>query len=111
MRPRRDQEEILKLHRIRRRPRAELDALALAEEEGCRVPQLHAGEMDADAGPGADTEGVESRFGIRGGGFGGAFLRGDPPVRVEARGSALVDWGKVWGNKGTKGCEDNRELT
>lgn len=60
----RHQKEVLKLHRVWRRPRAQLDALALAEEHGHRVSQLHLRKVDADARPGTHTEGVEGQLGF-----------------------------------------------
>lgn len=45
----RNQEEILKLHTLRRRTRRKLDALHLPEHERYCISQLHARKMNANA--------------------------------------------------------------
>lgn len=62
MRLRRNQEEVLKLHALGCCARGELDASHLPEREGYCVPQLHAREVDTDAGSCASAEGVEGRL-------------------------------------------------
>jgi hypothetical protein len=57
---RRDQEEILHLHRRIRRLRSKLCALALPEELCARQPQFHVRKMDPDTDARAGSERVES---------------------------------------------------
>ena len=84
MRHRRNQKEILKRHTLRRRPLAQPRTLHLPKHKRYRVPQLHAREVNADAGPRAGAEGVEGGFGVGGGGCGGdAFFGGYPAGGVE----------------------------
>lgn len=84
VRLRRNQEEVLKLHGVGRRPGTKLDTLALTEEDSSSIAELHFCKMDADARPGTNTEGVESSSCVWGRRFGGAaFLGGNPAVGVE----------------------------
>ena len=92
MRHRRNQKEILKRHTLRRRPLPQPRALHLPEHKRYCVPQLHAREVDADAGPRARAEGMERGFGVGGGGWrGNAFFGGYPAGRVEPGGRVLVE--------------------
>lgn len=85
----RNQEEILKLHALRRHTLTELDTPAFPKEESDCVPQLHACKMDAETGAGTGAKGVESGFGVWRLGFGGGSWGGDPAVGVEAKGCQL----------------------
>jgi hypothetical protein len=85
MRLRCNQEEVLKLHTLRRRALRQANTLTFSEEERNCVPQLHARQMDANARPCAHTEGMERCFGGGRECFGGvAFFGGDPSLWVKA---------------------------
>ena len=66
MRLGRDEEKVKHFHALRSSARSELKTRALAEEVGNGVAELHAGKMDTDAGPGADTKGVEGGLAVLG---------------------------------------------
>jgi hypothetical protein len=82
-----NQKEILEFHCLGRRAFRQPHPLALAEEEGDRVPNLHAGKMNANAGACTRAERVESCLCVGGVCFcWDLFVRGEPAVRVEAAG-------------------------
>lgn len=82
---RRNQKEILKRHTLRRRTPRQLYALALAEEESDRIPQLHGRKLNAHAGARTNAKRMECGFRVGGRGFGGGFFSADPAGGVEAR--------------------------
>ena len=80
-----NQEEILKLHRLGRRPLCQPHALAFAEEECNRISYLHAGEMDSNARTCAHAERMEGCLCVGRVRFRRELLvGGEPTVRVKA---------------------------
>jgi hypothetical protein len=97
----RDQEEVLKRHRLRRRARCQPQTLAFTEEERNGISHLHARKMDTNAGSGTCTEGVESCSGVGRMRFGNEVGGGgEPAVGIEAVSvNEVVWWVGLWRRK------------
>jgi hypothetical protein len=73
----------LEFHTLRCCTSRQPDTPALPEEECGGISKFHAGEVDADTGSRASTEGMESELRGRGLRFGNHLFVADPPLWIE----------------------------